>query len=277
MLVTNKTFPHHHSRGRLKALAAGTAATALAFSLVPGTASAQEPTDARADGKVSVSLKVATQPAVEVSAEPRAWPAGLIESHGVAIDDDDLVEVVRNGRQVTGDRKRVRTGDTVRLVAVEKHRKTKTTRVRAGVVEVPTTKLAPGRRKTVRAGKAGVRRVVAVHTFHNGEPVKYRVVTRKMVREPRARRVLVGREPWSVPGTDGLNWGALAGCESGGNPRAVNPAGYYGLYQFNVATWHGVGGSGLPHQASAGEQTYRAKLLYKSRGRSPWPTCGRLL
>ena len=29
-----------------------------------------------------------------------------------------------------------------------------------------------------------------------------------------------------------LNWAALARCESGGNPRAVNPAGYYGLYQF---------------------------------------------
>ena len=29
--------------------------------------------------------------------------------------------------------------------------------------------------------------------------------------------------------------------------------------------------------ASAGEQTYRAKLLYASRGRSPWPNRGRLL
>ena len=42
-------------------------------------------------------------------------------------------------------------------------------------------------------------------------------------------------------------------------------------------TWRSVGGSGLPTSASAGEQTYRAKLLYKQRGRSPWPTCGRLL
>ena len=165
----------------------------------------------------------------------------------------------------------------MRLVDVEKSRKTKGTRVRAGIVEVPTTKLAPGRRKVVRQGKAGIRRVVAVRTLHNGEPAKYRVVARTMVREPRPRRVLVGREPWSVPGTDGLNWAALAGCESGGNPRAVNPAGYYGLYQFNVATWRSVGGSGMPHHASAGEQTYRAKLLYASRGRSPWPTCGRLL
>ncbi len=279
MLATNRTFPSI----RLHALAAGTAAAALALTLVPGAALAQEPTNAtlerttEADGQVSVSLKVATQPVVEVSATPRAWPARLIESHGVAVDNDDLVEVVRNGRQVTGHSKRVRTGDTVRLVDVEKHRKTKATRVRADVVEVPTTKLAPGHRKLVRHGKAGIRRIVAVRTLHNGKPVEYRVVARSMVREPRSRRVLVGRAPWSVPGTDGLNWAALAGCEAGGNPRAVNPAGYYGLYQFNLGTWGSVGGSGMPHQASAGEQTYRAKLLYKSRGRSPWPTCGRLL
>lgn len=270
MRTTTRTI----SRAPLRGVVAGAAAAALALSLVPGAASAQEPPPA---GEVSVRLKVATQPAVEVPVAPRVWPGRLLEGRGVPVDGNDLVEVVRDGREVTGRAKRVRQGDTVRLVEVEKSRRTKGTRVRAGVVEIPTTKLAPGTRKVVREGDAGLRRVVAVRTLHNGEPVKYRVVDRTMVREPRPRRVLVGREPWSVPGADGLNWGALAGCESGGNPRAVNPAGYYGLYQFNVATWGSVGGSGMPHQASAGEQTYRAKLLYSSRGRSPWPTCGRLL
>jgi len=103
------------------------------------------------------------------------------------------------------------------------------------------------------------------------------VVKRKVVKDPRPRRVLVGRQAYAVTGADGLNWGALANCESGGNPRAVNPAGYYGLYQFDMGTWRSVGGSGIPTNASAGEQTYRAKLLYKQRGRSPWPNCGRLL
>lgn len=248
---------------------AAMATTALAFTLVPGAATAQD--------TVSVRLKVATEPAVEVAVAPRVWPGELVEAEAIAVDGNDLVEVVRDGREVTGDNKRVRDGDTVRVVAVERDRLTKSVPVRAGVVEVPTTDLAPGRRKVVREGRAGLREVVAVRTFHNGEPVKYRVVDRTILQEPRPRRVLVGREPWSVPGTDGLNWGALAGCESGGNPHAVNPAGYYGLYQFDVTTWRSVGGSGMPHLASAGEQTYRAKLLYKSRGRSPWPNCGRLL
>lgn len=267
---------------RLHGVVAGTAVAALMLTLAPGAAAAGEPTSglARSDGtddQVSVRLKVATQPVVEVAVAPRVWPGRLMAVQGIAVDGNDLVEVVREGREVTGRHKRVRNGDIVRLVAVEKSRTSKGTTVRAGVVEVPTTKLAPGRREVVREGRAGLRRVVAVRTLHNGEPVAYRVIDRTMVREPRARRVLVGREPRSVPAADGLNWGALAGCESGGNPRAVNPAGYYGLYQFNVATWRSVGGSGLPHHASAGEQTYRAKLLYASRGRSPWPTCGRLL
>ena len=50
-----------------------------------------------------------------------------------------------------------------------------------------------------------------------------------------------------------LNWSAVAECESGGNPRAVNPAGYYGLYQFNRQSWATVGGSGLPSDAPAAE------------------------
>jgi hypothetical protein len=77
-------------------------------------------------------------------------------------------------------------------------------------------------------------------------------------------------------GVDSLNWPALAKCESGGNPRAVNPAGYYGLYQFSVATWRSVGGSGNPVDASPAEQLYRAKLLYKRGGAGQWG-CGRHL
>ncbi len=74
-----------------------------------------------------------------------------------------------------------------------------------------------------------------------------------------------------------LNWRALARCESSNNPRAVNPRGYYGLYQFDLRTWRSVGGRGYPHHASSTEQTYRAQRLYLSRGSQPWPTCGRLL
>src|SRR5699024_1302618 len=73
----------------------------------------------------------------------------------------------------------------------------------------------------------------------------------------------------------GLNWGALANCESGGNASVVSANGlYHGLYQFDAQTWQSVGGSGVASDASAAEQTQRAQKLYESRGSSPWPVCG---
>jgi len=72
-------------------------------------------------------------------------------------------------------------------------------------------------------------------------------------------------------------WAKVANCESSGNPRAVNSAGYYGLFQFDLQTWRSVGGSGNPAKASAAEQLMRAKKLYAQRGASPWPVCGKYL
>ncbi len=77
------------------------------------------------------------------------------------------------------------------------------------------------------------------------------------------------------PTADGLNWGALAACESGGRPNAVSSSGTYrGMYQFSRATWAAVGGSGDPAAASADEQTMRAQMLYARSGAGQWPHCG---
>jgi hypothetical protein len=62
----------------------------------------------------------------------------------------------------------------------------------------------------------------------------------------------------------------IASCESGGNPRAVNPNGHYGKYQFDYGTWNSVGGSGNPAAASEAEQDKRAAMLYARRGSAPW-------
>lgn len=75
--------------------------------------------------------------------------------------------------------------------------------------------------------------------------------------------------------SSGMDWNKLAQCESGGNPSINTGNGFYGLYQFDLQTWQGVGGSGYPHQASASEQTKRAQILYNQRGSNPWPSCGK--
>jgi hypothetical protein len=67
---------------------------------------------------------------------------------------------------------------------------------------------------------------------------------------------------------------AIAACESGGDPTAVNAAGYYGKYQFDLGTWQSVGGSGNPADAPEAEQDMRASMLYAQAGSSPWPVCG---
>ena len=83
----------------------------------------------------------------------------------------------------------------------------------------------------------------------------------------------------SVSGADGLNWGALARCESGGNPRAVSRGGTYrGLYQFTMSTWHSVGGSGDPIDASSERADLpREAALQAAPAAARGRTCGRYL
>jgi hypothetical protein len=68
---------------------------------------------------------------------------------------------------------------------------------------------------------------------------------------------------------------AIAACESGGNPAAVDASGTYrGKYQFDYGTWASVGGSGDPAAAPEAEQDRRAAILYARAGATPWPVCG---
>jgi len=92
-------------------------------------------------------------------------------------------------------------------------------------------------------------------------------------------RVTAGTVDLSVPpfGLTGI-WACIARHESGMDPRAVNPAGYYGLFQFALFSWHAVGGAGNPIDATPQEQFRRAQILQSEQGWSPWfPTaqmCG---
>ncbi|HVQ18531.1 MAG TPA: ubiquitin-like domain-containing protein [Actinomycetes bacterium] len=144
-----------------------------------------------------------------------------------------------------------------------------------------TSSMYVGNEKVVKAGHDG--RGVAVYRLikHDGVIVRRVLVKRHLARHPAPRIVVYGTKerPYSPPsgGAGGLNWDALAQCESGGNPSAVNAGGYYGLYQFSLSTWYSVGGSGNPVDAASSEQTYRAQVLYSRSGASPWPVCGSLL
>jgi soluble lytic murein transglycosylase-like protein len=88
-----------------------------------------------------------------------------------------------------------------------------------------------------------------------------------------ARPVAVARPPSGAPrrATPGSFRSCVIQRESSGNPRAVNPSsGAGGLYGFLPSTWHGLGFSGLPENASVAEQNYAFAKEYAQSGTSAW-------
>ena len=84
-------------------------------------------------------------------------------------------------------------------------------------------------------------------------------------------------ESLSFAGTAGAvtpdTWAQLRACESSGNYATNTGNGFYGAYQFDARTWHGLGYSGVASGASPAEQDQAAQRLYQSRGWEPWPSC----
>jgi hypothetical protein len=73
----------------------------------------------------------------------------------------------------------------------------------------------------------------------------------------------------------GVNWDAIAECESGGNWSINTGNGYYGGLQFSQSTWNANGGSGNPANASREEQIRVAENTLRSQGIGAWPVCGK--
>lgn len=113
-----------------------------------------------------------------------------------------------------------------------------------------------------------------------GEVKRLRKAMPKPEPEPDPEPVVVVRQEPATPPGGILN--CIAHYESHGNYAAVNPAGYYGKYQFDQSTWDGVASRhnpdyvGVrPDQAPPGVQDQLALALYNERGLQPWPTPAR--
>ena len=175
---------------------------------------------------------------------------------------------------------RLRDGATVRLTRVQRTTVAGEADVAFAVRKVGTSDLDKGTTEVRTRGQAGVARVTYVETWVDGRRTARAVSSLAVTEQPVTQVELVGTgtvtaasASSSIRSSGGLNWDALARCESGGDPRAVNPNGYYGLYQFGLQTWAGVGGSGNPIDASVAEQTRRAQMLYGRSGAGQW-SCG---
>jgi hypothetical protein len=101
---------------------------------------------------------------------------------------------------------------------------------------------------------------------------------RRMFASGAALAVVAGAviAPLATAGADpsAHTWWRLRECESSNRYYLDTGNGHYGAYQFDLATWHSVGGTGYPNQASKAEQDARALILYRERGWEPWQCAG---
>jgi LysM repeat protein len=75
----------------------------------------------------------------------------------------------------------------------------------------------------------------------------------------------------------GVNWDAVAQCESGGNWRINTGNGFYGGLQFTQGTWAGYGGKQYTARAdlaSREQQIAVAEKVRQGQGMGAWPVCG---
>jgi uncharacterized protein YabE (DUF348 family) len=235
-------------------------------------------------GRHGLSMSLTTPKQVVVSVDGRrleqvttATTVGvLLQQLGITLGPEDKVSVPLSAPLAPGLALSV-TRVLTREQVVAQH-------IKMPVTSRRLSSLAKGKVRIVHKGRPGTQLVTYELLYENGKLVARAPILVVVVRAPVRQVQRVGTKVTASTGSAGdpgapggsaasLNWAALAQCESGGNPRAVNPNGYYGLYQFSLATWHSVGGSGNPIDASPAEQTHRAMILYNKAGAGQW-TCG---
>ncbi|TGN73739.1 resuscitation-promoting factor [Streptomyces bauhiniae] len=228
-------------------------------------------------GRAGLALDVRTERSVTIMADGRtrtlrtnaATVTEALREAGITLHGEDTTSVPGTSFP--------RDGQTVTVLRITGTHERRDEEIPYAVRRTEDPTLPKGTEVVDQAGRPGLRRTTYLLRTVNGVRQRPRREHSEVVREPRRQLVRVGTKarPATASGADGLNWHALAVCESGGRADAVDPSGTYGgLYQFDTATWHGLGGSGRPQDASPEEQTRRAKTLYLRHGTSPWPHCG---
>ncbi len=176
-------------------------------------------------------------------------------------------------------------------MSLQVHRVQVVEEVVTGVIDYRTVETGnpaafTGEKKITQEGVEGVEATTFRVTYVDGAPTTRERLATRVTRPAVDELVSVGTKERPKPSAassssgarptaDGLNWAALAACESGGRAGVVSGNGlYHGLYQFSQGTWQSVGGSGSPSAASPDEQTHRAQLLYQRSGAGQWPHCG---
>lgn len=227
----------------------------------------------KAGSKVQVWADGAGQ---EVTAPQRADVESLLEAANITLGSTDRVHTVFSGGALQ-----------LRVVRVKTEVLTQNVEIPFETQEEKDDSKYEGDKSVKQEGQVGTKVVTSEVTTEDGQVVESKVLKEEITLQPVAKIVVVGTKerPAEIANVESavVNgqvtgvWAKLAQCECGGNPQCNTGNGYYGMYQFTLSTWRSVGGTGLPSEASAEEQTMRAQILQARAGWGQWPACARKL
>ncbi|KQV75637.1 hypothetical protein ASC61_11840 [Aeromicrobium sp. Root344] len=188
--------------------------------------------------------------------------AAVLKKVDVSLDSDDEVKPGRDAF--------VKPDARLRVVRIKKVTKTETVPVNFKTTVREDPESSVGDTNVVQPGKKGKARERVTLIYADGKLRERIVLVSRSLAEPRPQIVEKGT---STTPSDSV-WDKIAQCESGGNWSINTGNGYYGGLQFSAATWHSVGGTGLPSDHSREEQIKRAKILQARSGWGQWGCAG---
>ena len=133
-----------------------------------------------------------------------------------------------------------------------------------------------GNTKVLTAGHKGAARLTYRLVYVDGKLVGRKLLQRVVTRQPKPQLEKVGTKSRPVPassGGNGLNWDAVAQCESGGNWHINTGNGFYGGLQFDYGTWLSNGGGAYAPRADLATREQQIAIANKvraARGLEPW-------
>jgi len=175
----------------------------------------------------------------------------------------------------------VKPDTTIVVQRVSIKRSTVTETVDYRTVQQNDSSMYAGDTKIITNGREGSARATYAAVFIDGKYAGRTLVTRTVTSQPTTQVEKVGTKqkpaPAPVASSSGLNWDAVAACESGGNWSINTGNGFYGGLQFDYGTWLSNGGGAYAPRADLAtreQQIAIATKVYDARGSSPWPVCG---
>lgn len=196
--------------------------------------------------------------------------AGMLKEKNIKLGKDDTLSVSSDTP--------ISAGMRVELWRNGKQTVTQEEPVAFPVQQIQDSNQPVGFRQIKTAGVAGKKVVTYEIEMRNGQEVARVEIQSVQTAAPQAQVEIVGTKP-AFSGDFAAALAKLRSCEGG--YTSVNPAGYYGAYQFTQSAWNAnapAGYSGInPTQAPPAVQDQAARNYYVKSGWRPWPNCGKSL